>query len=253
MFDLAAARTVTARELNELIDIAAGLDLGGWSTQTRCEGWTVRELCAHAGAAARQQAEGFRRARAGRLEPPEGPGAPDLTSDEVLDLLRSGAAELDAALGDIDDTTMAGMTPLPFGVLPTMIAIHLPVFEYAFHRDDLASAVGARRGLADDVAATMIEFFPGLAPALAGRAASGSAAHAYRLTAPAGAMTLAPSGSTWAVIDGEPELPLCSISGSNEAVALFAMGRIGADDPRLDITGPAASAANEFKRWIPGP
>jgi hypothetical protein len=35
------------------------------------------------------------------------------------------------------------------------------------------------------------------------------------------------------------------------AIALFAMGRIGVDDRRLQTDNPSAAAA--FKRWFPGP
>jgi hypothetical protein len=40
---------------------------------------------------------------------------------------------------------------------------------------------------------------------------------------------------------------------NDDVLALFTFGRIGADDPRLSMSGPAASGGIEFKRWFPGP
>src|SRR2546429_209179 len=79
MFDLETARTITRRELSELIALAAGLDEASWAKPTRCAGWSIRDLCSHAGLAATQQAEAFRRANKGVLEQPEYPGAPQLS------------------------------------------------------------------------------------------------------------------------------------------------------------------------------
>jgi uncharacterized protein (TIGR03083 family) len=253
MFDLEAARKITARELDELIGLAAGLDADQWQLPTRCAGWSVRDLCAHAGMAATQQAEAFRRANKGVLEQPEYPGAPELSPAEVLELLRRGAAELDAALAELDEGAQSGMTPLPFAVIPTPVALQIPVYEYAFHRDDLADAIGAAGGLAADVAPELVTFFGGLAPMLAGRAAPGECPHGYRLVAPTATLTIVPTEGGWTLTDSEPDVPLCMIAGTDDAIALFAMGRVPASDPRLKVTGPAANAAADFKRWIPGP
>ena len=48
---------------------------------------------------------------------------------------------------------------------------------------------------------------------------------------------------------GAPETTTV-ISGDDSPVALFALGRIGADDPRLVVKGNDAAA---FKTWFPGP
>jgi len=42
------------------------------------------------------------------------------------------------------------------------------------------------------------------------------------------------------------------LADSPSALALFIMGRIGADHPTLKITGDQAAAA-DFKRYFPGP
>ena len=43
----------------------------------------------------------------------------------------------------------------------------------------------------------------------------------------------------------------CEISGDDSPVALFVMGRIGADHPSLAVSDPAA--AGTFKQYFPGP
>jgi hypothetical protein len=43
----------------------------------------------------------------------------------------------------------------------------------------------------------------------------------------------------------------CEISGDDSSVALFVMGRIGADHPGVTTSNP--SAARAFKRYFPGP
>jgi hypothetical protein len=69
----------------------------------------VRQVCSHAGLAATQQAETFRRTLEGVLEPPAHPGAPELSEDDILALLHDGAVALDEAMADLDDVALAGM------------------------------------------------------------------------------------------------------------------------------------------------
>ena len=165
---------------------------------------------------------------------------------EIVNQLREGARALDAALAALPADVLGGATPMPFGVVPTVVAIQIPVHEYAVHGHDLRSAVNDPSPFPDDVAGALLEFFPGLAAMLAARAQPGTRTHAYRLTGASTSFTLAP--------DGAHDPPTCEIAGPDAAVALFAMGRVTTDDPRLTIDGPdAVVAAAEFKRWYPGP
>lgn len=252
MFDIAAARSLTQRELERLIRMASALEAADWERPTRCAGWTIADVCPHAGLAATQQAEGFRRALKGLLEPPEYPGAPDLSPVETLGLLRDGAHALDTALDQLDQDAIDGLTPMPFGVRPTVIAVQVTVYEYAFHADDVHTAVAGTDALPIDIAGPFIGFLAGLAPRLSARAAPGDPTHAYRLEAAAGSLTLAHGDGGWAAVE-DTVTPLCTITGPDDAIALFAWGRVTADDPRLVLSGPAAAEAAAFKRWFPGP
>ena len=246
MFDVSTARLLADRELQRMIETASSLQADDWTRPTGCAGWNVAQLCSHAGLTAHRQAEAFRRAAEGVLDPPEFPAAPDLPPPEIVNQLREGARALDAALAALPADVLGGATPMPFGVVPTVVAIQIPVHEYAVHGHDLRSAVNDPSPFPDDVAGALLEFFPGLAAMLAARAQPGTRTHAYRLTGASTSFTLAP--------DGAHDPPTCEIAGPDAAVALFAMGRVTTDDPRLTIDGPdAVAAAAEFKRWYPGP
>jgi len=46
------------------------------------------------------------------------------------------------ALADVQPEALAGTVPLPFGLLPTAVALQVVALEYGFHRNDLAWALG---------------------------------------------------------------------------------------------------------------
>jgi uncharacterized protein (TIGR03083 family) len=225
--------------------LAEGLAMEDWERPTRCPGWTVRDVCAHAALAAGQQAEAFRRAAKGVLEPPDFPGVPRLPPAEVVDLLHAGRQGLDEALGALAADVVEGVTPMPFGVVPTMVALQITVYEYAFHLDDARTALGQASALPTDVAAAFVGFLPALAGMLARRADPGEPTHGYRFVAPAATVTVAPGDDT--------ALPVCSITGPDDAIALFCMGRTGIDDARLAVDEAERTVAGAFKRWFPGP
>jgi uncharacterized protein (TIGR03083 family) len=252
MFDVATARALTRRELEGMTRSVSRLGEADWQRPSRCVGWSVADVCSHAALAAFQMAEAFRRAAKGLLRPPERPGAPQLATSEIVGLLIGGARALDGALATLPAQAVDGMTPMPFGVAPTRMAIQLPVYEYAFHADDVREAIGAGGTFPADIAAAFIQFLPRLAPLLAGGAEPGQPEHAYRLAATSGTITLAHSGDDWAAVN-DTNAPLCTISGPDSAIALFAMGRARPDDPRLAVSGPVPTAAAGFKRWFPGP
>ena len=54
----------------------------------------------------------------------------------------------------------------------------------------------------------------------------------------------------WVLAPGPASGATTEIAGRDSAIALFALGRIGVDDPRLAVIGSDAAA---FKTWFPGP
>jgi uncharacterized protein (TIGR03083 family) len=256
MFDLEGARGVAFRELNAMISEVEALDAALFDRATRCQGWVVRDVVAHTGLAALRQAEAFRRAQAGNMEPPEFPGVPGLDVAGTIAQLHQGAQEIDEALAGLTPEVMSGLVPLPFGVLPAPVAIQIPLYEYAFHRNDVAWALGERKSLPADVAANFIGFVPGLAPMLAARGSGGAEEPpvlAYRIVAPAGTIELVNNGKGFEVAELSGDVATCVIEGDDSSVSLFVMGRLPADDSALRNSGDVPGAANDFKRWFPGP
>lgn len=252
MFDLEEARLLALRELAELAATAAGLEAADLTRPTRCTGWSVADVCSHAALVAVRQAEAFRRASTGSIELPDFPGAPELAFAQILELLRDGQHALDAAMRELTSDALGAVTPMPFGVVPTVVAIQIPVYEFAFHSDDVRHALGAKASLPPDIASAFIGFLPGLIGMLAGGAAPGRPPCAYQLQSPSGTLIVEHSGGGWVVV-AESAQPLCILAGTDEAIALMTMGRITPTDASLAITGPAAATAADFKRWFPGP
>ena len=255
MFDFATAGPVTEREFGALRSRLATVGDHDWAAPVRCLGWTVGDLVAHLVAAAQGQADGLRAVGTGRrrlavLDVPD-------TRDpaKLRDLLDEGACELRDALSRVTGELAEAVVPLPFGPVPMMLALQIVPLEYGFHRNDLLNALDEDEPLPPDVALSVVEILPGLLPVLAGGTAVGSPGArppqdlAYSLRTPGGSVTVAFDGQSWSpVLD---DAGVCRIEGDDNAIALFAMGRIGADDSRLTISDPASAA--RFKSWFPGP
>ncbi len=134
---------------------------------------------------------------------------------------------------------------MPFGVVPTAVALQIAVYEYAFHVDDARTALGQASALPGDVAVAFVAFLPRFAGMLARRAGPGAMTHSYRFVTPSGTVTVTPAGDT--------TLPVCTVTGPDDAIALLCMGRIGIGDARLAVDEAERTVAGEFERWFPGP
>jgi uncharacterized protein (TIGR03083 family) len=254
MFDFDTAASVTERELRSLRDELDALNDEAWTLPVRCAGWTIADLAAHLVGAANGQANGLRSA-----SPTGGPLA-ELVAPDTRDpaKLRGLLKESSEALGASIAFTPAlaeSIVPLPFGPVPAALALQIVPLEYGFHRNDLGAATGSDEPLPDDIAVALVGILPGLLPVLAGGSAVCAPGElpdervAFRLTSPSSTVELTFDGQRWE--PGEDGPTVCRIEGDDSAIALFAMGRIGADDPRLGVSG--SSQARNFKRWFPGP
>jgi uncharacterized protein (TIGR03083 family) len=255
MFDFATAGPVTEREFGALRTRLAALGDDEWAAPMRCVGWTVGDLVAHLVAAAQGQAEGLRAAAAGGgpVPPLDIPDTRDPA--KLQELLEDGASELRDALSGVTPELAEALVPLPFGFVPMMLALQIVPVEYGFHRNDLLEALGEDEPLAPDVALSLIQILPGLLPVLAGGTpvsppgARPTQPLAYSLRSPSGSVTVAFDGQSWSPVQDDPGA--CRVEGDDNAIALFAMGRIGAGDSRLTVSDPASAA--RFKSWFPGP
>jgi len=258
MFDLGTATKAADRDFGAILDHLDRLTEPGWEQPVRCDGWTVRSLARHLVAASRGQADGLRRAAAGQPELASLDAPKEHATGDVLAALRAGREELLRALGELPDAALAGLVPLPFGLLPAPVALQIVPLEYGFHRNDLEWALGDEGPLSQDVAGALLGLAPGLLPILAAGTPVSSAGAvpdapvAYQLMADGATIGAAFDGTAWTVapeVLGGPGA--CQIRGDDSPVALFIMGRIGAGHPSLAVSDPAA--ARQFKRYFPGP
>jgi uncharacterized protein (TIGR03083 family) len=258
MFDLTTATKATERDFTAIVARLEQLDEPAWERPVRCDGWTIRTLARHLIGASRGQAEGLRRAAIGRtelatLDPPQ-----EQSTDHVLDALRSGRDDLLSALHAVPDTALAGVIPLPFGLLPAPAAMQIVPLEYGFHRNDLEWALGNEEPLGDDIAAALLWLAPNLIPILAAGTPVSDAGEvperpvAYRLEAPGATLCAVFDGTAWTVsTECPPDADSCDVRGDDSAVGLFIMGRIAASHPSLQVNDVAS--AEQFKRYFPGP
>jgi uncharacterized protein (TIGR03083 family) len=255
VFDFTTAPAATERELADLRDRLAVLEDSAWERPVRCAGWTITDLVAHLVGAATGQAGGLR-AAASRCEQLATLDPPDSRDPAKLrDLLKDAHAEVLEALAALNPECADATVPLPFGPVPAILALQIVPLEYGFHHNDLRHALGEDRALPADIATALIEILPGLLPVLARGSAVGnpgqtpSAPVTCRLVSPSGSTTVAFDGDHWSPTDDTGDH--CEIDGDDNAIALYAMGRIAANDVRLHVSDPTIAA--QFKAWFPGP
>ena len=141
---------------------------------------------------------------------------------------------------------------MPFGLVPTFVAMQIAVIEYGIHRWDLERTCGDPNfDLPSDIAAASIAMIPGLLPMLAaGSKAPPSAPIAVRLRSDVATHTLAFDG-VWAPVKSTV-LPTCTIDANASDLTMFYIGRLDAHAAGITIDG-SLEAAERFKQYFPGP
>ena len=233
-------RAIALDQLDTFRKRVHALDDADWTKESLCAGWDVTELVRHVTAVAWMQAEAFHRAR---VQMPEQPswGTVNAAPADLPNLLDEAYDHLAPALAGVIDND--SMVPLPFAVMPAPLAVGVLILEYAVHLYDLRGAVDTDPHLDDDAAEVVAQLVPMWMP-LAGTATDEGTSIALGETA------LRYVGTGWQPIDAEDATT--SVMGDTEALSLFALGRIGPDDPRLTITGDT-TVAKRFKELFPGP
>ena len=250
MFDQHTAQRIVASEWKRFID---RFETRHDDERAVLDDWTLTDLAAHCDTAIEQQTEAFRRGVVGRMEPP----ALDTVAksrDERLLSLRANATALADIIGSLTPEQIGAMTPLPFGVVPTMVAMQIAGLEAGFHRYDAEAAFDPDCRLDSDVASTLLDMVPGLAPMLAAGVWATSGAPttpiAYRLIGSTRTVDLSFDGTAW--IPAPSTGDTIAVRGDDQAVALFFMGRRTLDHLSLSVEGDPV-AARRFKEFFPGP
>jgi len=255
MFDITTAQALMPRELDGIIDRSQQLTDDQWAIPIEwLPGWTLASLLDHVGRAAGQQAEAFENLCAGSAEIPAYPHPQGDDRTVVADKLKRGRDRFVEAMADVDDRHLSQLTPLPFGLVPTPVALQIAVLEYSFHRWDLEHALGnASHELPADIAPHGFEFHGGLLPMLSAAGDPPQRPLAFALRSPAASLVLEHRGDGWAPV-GEPSVDaVCTITGDVATLVMFGMGRIPADHAAIVVDGSAAGEAARFKSYFPGP
>lgn len=214
--------------------------------------WQVRDLVSHVAWVQAMEADAIRRAISGQQslagadEVPAHAGLPAL-----VDGVRRGRDAIVAALHDAPELESTTPVVLPAGTLPLAGALTLCAVEAGLHARDLAHALGRPDTLTAEEVAACVAL---LRPLLSLSAASGATPPPDASVALLGesfAERWAARGRLW-VPQGEEAEPGVTVSGSDEAVVLFAYGRTDHTDERLRVDGDEALAAR-FKEFFPGP
>ena len=209
-----------------------------------CAGWRVGDVVAHVASVIDAQQAAFANMLAGSTERPpweNGVFGSATAARKALDEAQARAVE---TLGQVADEHMDRPVPLPFGTFPCANALDIILLEYGTHRWDVGDANGDLSAAAADVVLRLlpafVAFYAVPPPPMA---------IAYRLEAPSVTIDVSGRDGGWVLEPGSPDATTV-ISGTDSAIGLFAVGRIGAGDRRLTITGADAGA---FKAWFPGP
>jgi uncharacterized protein (TIGR03083 family) len=213
---------------------------------TALEGWTVETLVRHVAAVCWQQSEALHRSRAGITQAPAYASV-DGEASALPRALRDARSYLADAVERLDGDPLV---PLPFATLPASIAAFVLLIEYGVHVYDLERAIGTASGLSPSVANAVIDLMGGMLPMLASETHPGEPV-SYAVDVDDGrSIRVSWNGDAWDT--GPSATPDCTISGPASAVALFSLGRIGADDPSLRIGGDL-ELVGSFKTYFPGP
>jgi uncharacterized protein (TIGR03083 family) len=247
---MTAVRDAVLTELDAIVTTVRKLSDDELALPSGCCGWSVLDVVTHVAPVVEAQQQAFANMLAGSTETPpyvdvvfDSPAA----ARDALDAAHQRAVDTYTSVTDADADTLV---PLPFGTFPAATALDIVLLEYGTHRFDVARALDADATLSPDAAAAILRLLPAFIAFFAVTPAPDGAA--YRLQSPAGVIDVSARDGGWVLEPGDDPT---TIRGGDDAVALFALGRIGADDARLDVRGGdnANAAAAEFKTWFPGP
>jgi len=243
------ARVVIEREWGRTDELLRRVSGGAFGTSTRCEGWSIKELVAHACWGTSYEADGLRRARTDVVGVAEGTefGAdrsPDLLREQLVANGRALVDEIDAFLDLPHDRAV----PMPYGGLPVVLALDVFAMEAGLHTSDLAAALGEDDRLEPDVCRAALTFLQAFGPAMADEGAARlGPGNSIGLRCSQGRVRFVCDEAGWRADDLDAAT---TISGDDSDVVLFAFGRRRID--AVTVEGDPEVAA-QFKELVPGP
>jgi uncharacterized protein (TIGR03083 family) len=255
MFDFDAIPGLCDREIAAIADRAKALSVSQWDRPIGwLPGWTVHDLVDHVARASGQQAIAIEHGLRGSEEQPAFPHPEARPTGAVLEALDAGRHRLVSALAKITPEDLGRMTPMPFAVVPTPVAATVAVIEYAYHRWDLERALdNDGYALPADIATHALEFMAGFIPAMAAGGRAPSQSMTLALTSPELDLRIGFDGTSWTPTNMVADTVAdCTVRASASDLAMFTIGRIGADSTALTIEGDVEIAAN-LKVYAPGP
>lgn len=129
-------------EMADLVELLGTIDETGWTTPSRCEGWSVADVAAHAIGSSADIV-------AGRVE---GLGTPEVTAREVEERRGKTPVELGAELSSVRDqiTSLVALfddtawdSPAPGGYDGTLAqGVEALLYDTWAHGDDIRAALG---------------------------------------------------------------------------------------------------------------
>ncbi len=249
MIEVSAATGLVRAEWTRFVATLAAAGPDVWERPTRLAGWTVEDLARHVHWGTTLEADGLRLASAGAAGPAAGT-ALEGPRDGIVPALHRAVDTLVQLLERVPEPATGSM-PMPYGELPMALALQVFVMEAAMHGSDLADAVGAGRdtlpaGTHESCAAVLQAFLPALA---AGAPAVPPPGTTILLTGTTVRIEAGFDGSGWGPPAGEPSVV---VEGSDDAVLLYAYGRVPLEEAGLGVTGDRELAAR-LKEFLPGP
>lgn len=261
MTDLETGRQAIIRDLDATIGRLHGLEAEDWERQTPNEGWLVRHLAAHlveTTASANEDLEEI--VQGGRAQAMPVSESRDVSASSrhaeivgALTLQRNALFHTLSRLQPADpvgqaDQSASGGNPMDRQALLSRI-----VMEFGLHRFDLEWALGEQyAGLSTETVVAIDTFYGSQLVSIGDEATTHPATPAgFHVAGSLIDRSVSWDGDRW--IESLPHsIPVVRISGDDSALALFLCGRIGVDDPRLEIEGDREVAAR-FKTFVPGP
>jgi len=176
--DLAAIGPITIRQRRRFVAALADLDADAWTSPTRCEAWTPRDVASHLDSATGFWTMSIRRALAGEptrylasfdpvSSPAEMAAADPRPADEVLE----GLAASTEALAEVLATLVAGdwerLAEAPPGHMSISALVHHGHWDAWTHERDVLVPLGLDVPVLNDEVEAALRYVIALGPALA--------------------------------------------------------------------------------------